>query len=110
MLPAGDTAALQGAPPAYAIRGRTSVDMITSGGYRLSGLELENVLLGHPGVAEAAVLGAPHEQLGEQVPLQGLGSETCGQSRASRHHGHAELCNLCGSTTGSPADDCSHGA
>lgn len=43
--------------------------MITSGGYRISGLELENVLLGHPGVAEAAVLGAPHEQLGEQVPV-----------------------------------------
>jgi acyl-coenzyme A synthetase/AMP-(fatty) acid ligase len=70
---AGDTAALQGAPPAYAIRGRTSVDMITCGGYRLSGLELENVLLGHPGVAEAAVLGTPHEQLGEQVRLQGSG-------------------------------------
>lgn len=64
---AGDTAVLDGDPPAYRIRGRTSVDMITSGGYRISGLELENVLGRHPGVKEAAVLGAPHEQLGEQV-------------------------------------------
>lgn len=58
---------LQGSPPAYSIRGRTSIDMITSGGHRISGLELENVLLRHTGVTEAAVLGVPHEQLGEQV-------------------------------------------
>jgi fatty acid CoA ligase FadD36 len=70
--------------------------MITCGGYRISGLELENVLLGHPGVAEAAVLGAPHEQLGEQVPLQGSGvpSEDSGWIAGCQFTDVSSLCLL----------------
>lgn len=47
--------------------GRTSVDIIKSGGYKLSALDIESTLLHHPGVAEAAVLGMPHERLGQVV-------------------------------------------
>ena len=44
--------------------GRTSVDIIKSGGYKLSALEIEAVLLEHPAVAEVAVIGAPDPDLG----------------------------------------------
>ncbi len=47
--------------------GRSSVDIIKSGGYKLSALEIESVLLEHPAVAEVAVLGAPDPVWGERV-------------------------------------------
>jgi len=42
-------------------------DMIISSGYNISGLEVENVLLDHPGVAECAVIGEPDEERGQVV-------------------------------------------
>jgi malonyl-CoA/methylmalonyl-CoA synthetase len=47
--------------------GRTSVDIIKSGGYKLSALEIEAVLADHPAVAEVAVLGTPDATWGELV-------------------------------------------
>jgi malonyl-CoA/methylmalonyl-CoA synthetase len=47
--------------------GRTSIDIIKSGGYKLSALEIEAVLLTHPAIAEAAVLGLPDATWGEVV-------------------------------------------
>ena len=44
--------------------GRTSVDIIKSGGYKLSALEIEAALLEHPAVAEVAVIGVPDADLG----------------------------------------------
>lgn len=41
--------------------------MIKSSGYRISPSEIEEVLFSYPGVAEAAVVGAPHSALGEAV-------------------------------------------
>lgn len=43
-------------------------DMIISGGYNIWPLEIENVLLEHPDVAQACVIGVPHETWGE-TPL-----------------------------------------
>jgi acyl-CoA synthetase (AMP-forming)/AMP-acid ligase II len=40
-------------------------DMIISGGYNIWPAELENVLLDHPAVTEAAVFAIPHERWGE---------------------------------------------
>jgi fatty acid CoA ligase FadD36 len=51
----------------HRIVGRRSTDMIKSGGYRIGAGEVEDALLGHPAVREAAVLGTPHDDLGEQV-------------------------------------------
>ncbi|GAB3721877.1 acyl-CoA synthetase [Nocardiopsis nanhaiensis] len=47
--------------------GRKSTDLIKCGGYKIGAGEIENVLLSHPGVAEAAVTGEPDPDLGERV-------------------------------------------
>ncbi|QHC22447.1 acyl-CoA synthetase [Streptomyces sp. GS7] len=51
----------------YRIVGRKATDLIKSGGYKIGAGEIENALLAHPGVAEAAVTGAPDEDLGERI-------------------------------------------
>jgi fatty-acyl-CoA synthase len=43
-------------------------DMIISGGETVYCAEVENVLAGHPDIAEVAVIGRPHERWGE-VPI-----------------------------------------
>jgi malonyl-CoA/methylmalonyl-CoA synthetase len=50
----------------FTIAGRAR-ELIISGGYNVYPREIEEVLLGHPAVAEAAVLGLPDPDLGEQV-------------------------------------------
>ena len=47
--------------------GRTSIDIIKSGGYKLSALEIEAVLLEHPAVGEVAVTGVADPTWGERV-------------------------------------------
>jgi long-chain acyl-CoA synthetase len=42
-------------------------DMIIRGGYNVYPREIEEVLYGHPAVREAAVVGIPHDELGEEV-------------------------------------------
>jgi malonyl-CoA/methylmalonyl-CoA synthetase len=49
------------------IVGRRATDLIKSGGYKIGAGEIENALLEHPGVAEAAVTGEPDPDLGERV-------------------------------------------
>ena len=65
----GDTVtrdtAIEGAP--FRILGRTSVDILKSGGYKISALEIEEVLREHPGVAEVAIVGVPDEAWGDRV-------------------------------------------
>jgi malonyl-CoA/methylmalonyl-CoA synthetase len=51
----------------YRILGRQSVDIIKSGGYKLSALEIESVLLDHPAIHECAVVGLDDETWGEVV-------------------------------------------
>ncbi|MDR3659535.1 MAG: acyl-CoA synthetase [Mycobacterium sp.] len=58
----------------HRIVGRESVDLIKSGGYRIGAGEIETVLLGHPGVAEAAVVGAPDDDLGQRIVAFVVGS------------------------------------
>lgn len=43
-----------------------SKDLIKSGGEWISSVELENALMGHPAVKEAAVVGLPHPRWGER--------------------------------------------
>jgi long-chain acyl-CoA synthetase len=41
--------------------------MIISGGVNIYPAEIENLLVTHPEVADVAVIGAPHEEMGEEV-------------------------------------------
>ncbi|MFI0514624.1 acyl-CoA synthetase [Streptomyces sp. WSLK1-5] len=49
------------------IVGRKATDLIKSGGYKIGAGEIENALLEHPGVREAAVTGEPDPDLGERI-------------------------------------------
>jgi fatty acid CoA ligase FadD36 len=62
----GDAATVD-ATGAYRIVGRSAVDLINTGGYRVGAGEVEDALLTHPGVREAAVIGVPHPDLGQAV-------------------------------------------
>ena len=51
----------------YRILGRSSVDIIKSGGYKISALEIEEVLRQHPKIKDCAVVGLDDEEWGEVV-------------------------------------------
>lgn len=59
----------------YRIMGRLSVDIIKSGGYKLSALEIEATLLDHPSIRECAVVGLPDETWGEVVAVAAVRCE-----------------------------------
>ncbi|WP_376768866.1 class I adenylate-forming enzyme family protein [Amycolatopsis acididurans] len=65
-LRTGDLGTLDEAGFLY-LAGRAD-DVINRGGEKIYPQEVENVLLSHPAVAAVAVVGAPHERLG-QVPV-----------------------------------------
>ncbi|KZS80189.1 acyl-CoA synthetase [Mycobacterium persicum] len=58
----------------HRIVGRESVDLIKSGGFRIGAGEIETVLLGHPDVAEVAVVGFPDADLGQRIVAYIVGS------------------------------------
>src|SRR5690606_10217137 len=61
----GDLAVLEDA--GYRILGRTSVDILKTGGEKVSALEIEETLREHPAVRDCAVVGVPDERWGERV-------------------------------------------
>jgi malonyl-CoA/methylmalonyl-CoA synthetase len=61
----GDVAACEDG--AFRILGRLSVDIIKSGGEKVSALEVEAVLRDHPDIADCAVIGVPDPEWGECV-------------------------------------------
>ncbi|THA74383.1 acyl-CoA synthetase [Streptomyces sp. A0592] len=63
----GDIAAVDEKDGVHRIVGRASTDMIKSGGYRIGAGEIENALLDHPRVREAAVVGVPDADLGQRI-------------------------------------------
>lgn len=61
----GDTAEIDGG--VFKILGRTSSDVIKSGGYKLSALEIERSLLDHPNIRDVAVIGVDDMTWGQKV-------------------------------------------
>jgi malonyl-CoA/methylmalonyl-CoA synthetase len=51
----------------YRILGRKSVDIIKSGGEKISALEVEEVIRTHPGIRDCAVIGLKDDEWGERV-------------------------------------------
>jgi malonyl-CoA/methylmalonyl-CoA synthetase len=63
----GDTAVVEN--DRYRILGRTNIDILKSGGHKLSALEIEETLREHPSIAECAVVGVPDAEWGERVAV-----------------------------------------
>jgi len=61
----GDTAVVENG--VYRILGRTNIDILKTGGHKVSALEIEEALREHPAVAECAVVGVPDPEWGERV-------------------------------------------
>jgi malonyl-CoA/methylmalonyl-CoA synthetase len=61
----GDTAVIEDGR--YRILGRSSVDILKTGGEKVSALEIEEVLLGHEAISEAAVVGIEDPEWGQRV-------------------------------------------
>jgi fatty-acyl-CoA synthase len=66
-FPTGDVATLD--PDGYMQITDRSKDMIKSGGEWISSIDLENLAVSHPAVAEAAVIGVPHPRWDERPLL-----------------------------------------
>ncbi|HEX5411165.1 MAG TPA: acyl-CoA synthetase [Terriglobia bacterium] len=63
----GDTAVVENG--IYRILGRTRIDIIKTGGHKVSALEIEEVLRHHPAIADCAVAGIPDAEWGERVAV-----------------------------------------
>ncbi len=61
----GDTAVVE--QGSYRILGRTNIDILKTGGHKVSALEIEEVLRQHPDIVECAVVGVPDPEWGERV-------------------------------------------
>ena len=61
----GDVAIFEG--DSFKILGRNSIDIIKSGGYKISALEIEEVLRTHPKIKDCGVVGIPDEEWGELI-------------------------------------------
>src|SRR5207248_2058122 len=51
----------------YKLLGRRNTDIIKTGGYKVSALEVEDAIRAHPGVIDCAVVGIPDAEWGERV-------------------------------------------
>jgi malonyl-CoA/methylmalonyl-CoA synthetase len=61
----GDVAVLENGR--YRILGRMNIDILKTGGHKVSALEVEEQLREHPAIAECAVVGVPDSEWGERV-------------------------------------------
>jgi malonyl-CoA/methylmalonyl-CoA synthetase len=63
----GDTAVVDSG--VYRILGRTSLEILKTGGHKVSALEIEEALREHPAVADCAVVAVPDAEWGERVAV-----------------------------------------
>jgi malonyl-CoA/methylmalonyl-CoA synthetase len=61
----GDVAVLEDG--SHRLLGRESVDILKTGGYKVSALEIEETLREHPSIAECAVVGVADDEWGQRV-------------------------------------------
>lgn len=70
---------------AIRIVGRRATDLIKCGGFKVGAGEVEAALLEHPKVREAAVIGAPHPDLGEQIVAFVVTNESASPGELENH-------------------------
>ena len=63
----GDCVELNEDSGVYTVKGRMSADIIKHKGYKVSALDVENVLLSHGGIKECAVVGVDHDLFGQAI-------------------------------------------
>jgi malonyl-CoA/methylmalonyl-CoA synthetase len=56
-------------PDGYRLLGRASVDILKTGGEKVSALEIEEIFRTHPDIADCAVVGLPDEEWGDRVAM-----------------------------------------
>jgi malonyl-CoA/methylmalonyl-CoA synthetase len=78
----GDTAA-RDVDGCYRIIGRTAMDVIKTGGFKVGAGEIEDVLRGHDEVADVAVTGEPDPDLGQRIVAWIVPRAGCTPSRAA---------------------------
>jgi malonyl-CoA/methylmalonyl-CoA synthetase len=61
----GDAAVIE--EGAFRLLGRSSVDILKSGGHKISALEIEEVLRAHPAIAECVIVGVEDAEWGQRV-------------------------------------------
>lgn len=61
----GDVAVIEDG--SYRLLGRASIDIIKTGGFKVSALEIEDVLRAHPAIADCAVIGVADDEWGQRV-------------------------------------------
>jgi fatty acid CoA ligase FadD36 len=69
----GDSATI-GPDGFHRIVGRSSIDIIKTGGFKVGAGEVESALLTHPSVSEVAVVGLADPDLGERIVAYVVGS------------------------------------
>jgi malonyl-CoA/methylmalonyl-CoA synthetase len=72
---------------ALALVGRKATDLIKSGGYKIGAGEVENALLEHPAVQEAAVVGIADDDMGERVVAYVVAAEAVPALELADHVG-----------------------
>ena len=89
----GDTAVVENG--VYRILGRTNIDILKTGGHKVSALEIEEALREHPAVAECAVVGVPDPEWGERVAAAVvLNDGDCARSAIASHLGQRVSCGV----------------
>ncbi len=76
-----------GSDSVYRLLGRASVDVLKSGGYKISALDVERELLAHPEIENVAVLGLPDAEFGQRVAavVQLRAGSGCSSSDSLQH-------------------------
>ena len=71
----GDTAVVE--TGVYRILGRSNIDILKTGGHKVSALEIEETLREHPAIHECAVVGVPDSEWGERIAVALILREGC---------------------------------